>query len=128
MARENPTHEKCKDFALRILRLCDYLEGRRTDSLIIRQLGRSGTSIGANFAEAMYASSRKDFLNKCQIALKECAETEYWLGLLHKYGSLSDSEFDSINGDCTQLLKILVSICRSTAESLKKVKKDSRDD
>ena len=81
-----------------------------------KQLLRSGTSIGANIAEAQYGSSRKDFGNKLYIALKECAETLYWLELLHSCDYLTDKAYNSLFADCEELLKLLTSITKSIKE------------
>ena len=100
---------KSKAFALRIVRLYKYLR-RRKESVIAKQMLRSGTSIGANIAESRYAQSKADFASKLQIALKEAAETEYWLELLHDSELVEPSSaFDSICTDCTELIKLLTS-------------------
>ena len=83
-----------------------------------KQLLRSGTSIGANIAEAQYGSSRKDFLNKLYIALKECAETLYWLELLSSCGYISPSEYESLFHDCDELRRILSSSTKSTRDTV----------
>lgn len=99
-------YAKSKQFAIRIVRLYRHLNEQH-EFVISKQLLRSGTSIGANLAEARYAISRSDFLSKVYISLKECSETEYWLDLLHDTGTLSDSEYSSIHADCSELLFIL---------------------
>ena len=78
------------------------------------QLLRSGTSIGANIAEAEYAISKKDFHSKMHIALKECAETKYWLEILYETEFLNKSQFDSLNNDCLELLRLLTAITKKT--------------
>lgn len=83
---------------------------------LLSQLIRSGTSIAANLSEAVYGSSRKDFFSKARIALKECSETHTWLKLLHATGSLTEPEYDSINGDCTEILKMLISINKTAQQ------------
>jgi four helix bundle protein len=80
---------------------------------------RSGTSIGANLTEAQYAISKKEFLHKATIALKECAETEYWLELLKETAIITPDEHAGINTDCKELLKLLISIVKSTKQTLK---------
>ncbi len=100
---------KSKAFALRIVRLYKYLRERK-ESIIAKQMLRSGTSIGANIAESRYAQSTSDFTSKLQIALKEAAETEYWLELLRDSELVeSSSAFDSLCADCTELIKLLTS-------------------
>ena len=79
-----------------------------------KQLLRCGTSIGANISEAQYAISKPDFISKAQISLKECAESLYWLEILHETGFLSKEQFDSIYSDCEELKKLLVSILKSS--------------
>ena len=98
---------KSKAFALRTVHLYKYLRDRK-ESVIAKQMLRSGTSVGANIAESRYAQSKSDFASKLQIALKEAAETEYWLELLRD-GELVDpsSAFDTLLADCTELIKLL---------------------
>lgn len=108
---------KSKAFALRVVRLCKYLRERK-ESVIAKQMLRSGTSIGANIAESRYAQSKSDFASKLQIALKEAAETEYWLELLRD-GELveSSSAFDSLCTDCTELIKLLTASVKTAKEN-----------
>ena len=81
------------------------------------QLLRCGTSIGSNTRESKNAQSRLDFLNKLNIALKEADETEYWIDLLHATGYLDDLQYNSINDDCTELIKLLTSIIKTLKKS-----------
>ena len=98
---------KSKAFALRIVRLYQFLREKR-ESVIAKQLLRSGTSIGANIAESRYAQSKSDFVSKLQIALKEVAESEYWLELLKDSELVEPSPvFDSLCADCTELIRML---------------------
>ena len=99
--------KKSKAFALRIVRLYKYMREHK-ESVIAKQILRSGTSIGANIAESRYAQSKSDFASKLQIALKEAAETEYWLELLRDAELVEPGPaFDSICEDCTELIKML---------------------
>ena len=82
----SPLQEKSKAFALEIIRLCRQLRADKRERVLTDQLLRSGTSVGANIREAAYAHGRADFIAKLQIALKECAESEYWLELLLESG------------------------------------------
>ena len=108
---ENIIVKKTEKFADRIIKMCKYLSMKKTgDYDMLRQVYRSGTSIGANTAESQYAQSRADFLTKLSIALKEANETKYWIGRLHTAGILSDKEFVSINADNEEIVKILISI------------------
>ncbi len=109
-------YNKSKCFAIRIVRLYKHLHDQMNEHVISRQLLRAGTSIGANLAEARHAMSRNDFLAKVYIALKECAETEYWLDLLHDTDYLSDPEHASIHSDCRELLRILTATTKTMSE------------
>lgn len=111
--KESIVFDKSKGFALRIIALYKYLCDEKKEFILSKQLLRSGTSIGANIAEASCAYSSKEFLAKMYIAFKECAETAYWLELLYKAQYLNQPEFDSINADCTELQKILSSITKT---------------
>ena len=112
----NVVEEKSFQFAIRIVRLYQYLRSKKKEFVLSKQLLRSGTSIGANVAEAQQAQSRADFLSKINIALKEAAETEYWLRLLRATDYMVEKEFRSIYDDCEQVKKLLVSIVKSTKE------------
>ena len=110
---ENTVKDKSFRFAVRIVKLCRYLQSEKKDYTLSTQLLRSGTSIGANVAEAQQAQSRPNFLSKLSIALKEAAETEFWLRLLYETNSLTKIQFDSIFSDCNELKSMLVSIVKS---------------
>lgn len=109
--------EKSKNFSLRIIGLYKYLCDEKKEFVLSKQLLRSGTSIGANIAEANCAISKKDFLAKMYIAFKESSETAYWLELLYGAEYLSKTEFESINLDCIELQKILSSITKTTKDN-----------
>ena len=111
------TLEKSRKFAIRIYNLYKHLCDDKREYVLARQLLRSGTSIGANLTEAQYAISRKEFIAKAQISLKECAETEYWLDLLKETQLLTQSEYDSLITDCKELLRLLISIIKTTKSS-----------
>ena len=117
-ATDNIIMTKAKAFAVRIINLYKYLCESKKEFVLSKQVLRSGTSIGANVAEAIVAISKKDFLAKMYIAFKECAETQYWLDLLQETDFLTIDEFKSINDDCTELKKLLSSITKSTRISL----------
>ena len=111
---ENIIVVKTEAFADRIIKMCRYLQKTKKGEIdSIRQVYRSGTSIGANTAESQYAQSRADFLTKMSIALKEANETNFWLGRLHTEEALTDEEYDSIHTDIVEILKILVSITKT---------------
>ena len=113
---ENRIQEKSFSFAVRIVNLCKLLRGQRQEYTLSKQLLRSGTSIGANIAEAQNAQSRADFQSKLNIALKETTETKYWLKLLVATEYLSVSEFDSIISDCNEIERILSSSVKRLRE------------
>ena len=104
-------------FALRIVKLYQFLTNTRNEFVMSKQLLRSGTSIGANVTEALQGFSRSDFLYKMSISLKEATETEYWINLLHDGGYLSDKEFKSIFDDTEEIIRILVSVVKTIKNS-----------
>ncbi len=110
-------YDKCLDFAVRMIKLTRYLQDEKCEYVASKQVCRSGTSIGANLAEAQYGTSRKDFLAKCYISLRESNETLYWLEVLHRSELLSDVEYQSLYDDCVELKKLFNSITRKTKEN-----------
>lgn len=96
-------------FAKRIVKLCQFIEGKRVEEMR-HQIFKSGTSVYANVSESVYAQSTADFVNKLSIALKEARETEGWLDLLHAGNYIDDRSYNSINGDCVEIIKILTTI------------------
>ena len=113
--------DKAELFADRITRMYRYLSEKRAgDKDMLKQIVRSGTSVGANVSEGQFAQTKADFLTKMTIALKEANETRYWLKRLYAYGSLSEREFSSIISDNEEIISILTSITRTTKENLKK--------
>lgn len=109
--------EKTYRFAVRIVKLCQLLRRDRNESIISRQLERSGISIRANVTEGQQGQSRADFIAKLSIALKETSETKYWLELLYDTGYLTSKEFQSIHSDCIEIEKILASILKTTKKN-----------
>jgi len=114
MKEKNPVLEKSYAFALRIIKVYQYLTESRKEYVLSKQILRSGTSIGANVEEAIGAYSGKDFTAKMTIAYKEARETHYWIRLLKDSGYLSALQTELINDDCEELLKIIGSITRTT--------------
>ena len=110
----NRVKECSFQFALRIVKLCRFLEEEKKEYVLSKQLLKSGTSIGALVREAEHAESRADFIHKMAIALKEANETVYWIDLLHQSQILEKKAFDSINPDIIELLKLLTSIVKSS--------------
>ena len=119
---ENVTEVKSKRFAIRIMKLVQYLMGQKRPLFIINQIGRSGTSIGANVVEAEHAISKKEFLQKMYIAYKECCETLYWLDLLAESHYITPAAHDSLLQDCQEVQRLLASITKTVAAQLKKDK------
>ena len=114
--KDNIIETKSFDFAVRIVNLYKYLKDKRTEDALSKQLLRSGTSIGANVAEAEQAQSKPDFVSKMNIALKETSETKYWIKLLRATEFLSEKESNSLLADCVELEKILVSIIKTSIQ------------
>jgi len=110
---ENAVKEKSFRFAVRIVKLCNYLRDTKSEFVISKQLLRCGTSIGANTAESRFAQSRPDFVSKLSIALKEAAETDYWLRLLYETNYLTQTQFASLMRDCDELECLLASIVKT---------------
>ena len=108
--------QKSFRFAIRIVNLYKYLRREKKEFVLSKQMLRSGTSIGANAAESQQAQSRADFIAKLNIALKEAAETNYWLRLLHATKYLTDAEFQSVHNDCRELEKMLTAIIKTAKE------------
>lgn len=117
--KENIIVEKSKRFALRIIKLYMFLKDEKKEYVLSKQLLRSGTSVGANVKEAIRGQSKKDFLSKMSIALKEISETEYWLELLYESDFLNQQQFNSIYLYCQEIIKLLTSIVRTTNSDLK---------
>ena len=112
--------DKSYAFAIRVVKLYKFLSADKREFVLSKQLLRSGTAIGALVKEAEHAQSKADFLNKMNIALKEANETEYWLILLRDTDYISQDEFASINKDSAAILKMLISIVKTTKASFSK--------
>ena len=102
----SPLIIKSKEFALKIIRVCNEIKNNKKESVITNQLIRSGTSIGANIREAFFAQSKADFIAKLHIALKECSESEYWLEILIESNYYSDK---SVLELCLEIKRLLIS-------------------
>lgn len=116
--KENKLAELSMDFSVDIMNLVKYLKSVH-ESIISNQIGRSGTSIGANIYEAQYAQGRKDFISKLEIALKEASETGYWLKLLHRTNYIDDQTFKTLSDKCATLRVMLVASCKTAKENAK---------
>ena len=106
--KENKLRDMSTDFAVDIINLVKDLKSRR-ESVIANQIGRSGTSIGANIREAQYAHSKADFISKLQISLKEANETGYWLELLFRTDYISENVYRELYSKCTSIRVLLIS-------------------
>ena len=115
--KENAVREKSMAFAIRIVNMYQLL-CQKKEYVMSKQALKAGTSIGANLAEADCAISKKDFLAKVYIALKECAETGYWLELLLKTGFINEKEFESISNDRLEIFKLLTAITKTTRKAI----------
>ena len=98
-----------KEFAIEIINVCKEIRENRNEKVLVNQLLRSGTSVGANIHEANYAASKLDFINKLQIALKECYETDYWLGLFRDTHMITEDEYRDMFAKCSKIRKLLIS-------------------
>ena len=112
---ESKLRTRSMDLAVSIINLVKYLKEKR-ESIISNQIGRSGTSIGANIREAQYAHSKADFIAKLQIALKEANETGYWLELLFKTNYISEEEYRALDSVCTNIRVMLISSINTAKE------------
>ena len=106
--------EKSKLFAIKIIRIYQFLVFEKKEYVLSKQLLRSGTSIGANIHESIYGQTRPDFHTKLIIALKEASETSYWLELLHETNYLNKIQFDETENLCREIIKILTAITKQT--------------
>ncbi|MDR2908186.1 MAG: four helix bundle protein [Bacteroidales bacterium] len=120
MKKENIIKDKSYSFALRIVKLYQYLSLEKREFVLSKQVLRSGTSIGALVKESEHAQSKADFINKINIALKEANETEYWLQLLCDSEYLTSKEHESIQPEINEIISLLVSILKTSKQNLKK--------
>lgn len=114
--KENKIAELSMGFSVDIINLVQQLKANH-ESIISNQIGRSGTSIGANIYEAQYAQDKKDFISKLEIALKEASETGYWLELLHRTKHIDAMTYKALSAKCTSLRVILIALCRTAKEN-----------
>ena len=114
--KQNIIKKKSFDFAIDVVNLYKELAYNKKEYVMSRQLLKSGTSIGANVREAEFAQSKPDFISKMSISLKEANETDYWLDLLYETGFISKDEFELFKPKSTEMLKLLVSIVKSSKE------------
>ena len=115
--KENKLVEISKQLAVDIVTVCSILEEDKQGRVLSNQLLRSGTSIGANIHEANYGASRADFINKLQIALKECYETDYWLSLFKETNIMPTSDYDRLYSQCSKIRNLLIASIKTAKES-----------
>ena len=118
MRKESIVYDKAFNFAIKIVKLYKYLCENKKEFILSKQLIRSGTSIGANIAEGLEGQSTKDFVSKLSIALKEAVESRYWIDLLKETEYLTEEQYNIINNDITELIKMLTRIIKTTKEKM----------
>jgi four helix bundle protein len=111
--RENVVKNKSFGFAVRVVKLYQFLCEQKKEFVLSKQLLRSGTSVGAMIREAEHAETKNDFKHKMGIAQKEINETIYWLELLHKTDYLTSDQFESMNTDAVEIMKLITAILKS---------------
>jgi len=116
---KNILKEKSFAFALRVVKLTQYLNNNKKEYVISKHVLRSGTAVGALVSEAEFAQSKPDFISKLSIGLKEANETYYWLRLLHEGNYISEVMFNSIKPQTKELIKLLVTSIKTTKENIK---------
>ena len=112
---ESKLRDLSMSFSVSIINLVKDLKSKH-ETVISNQIGRSGTSIGANIYEANYAQGKKDFISKLEIALKEASETGYWLELLYRTNYIDESTYKTLNDQCTSIRVMLVASCRTAKQ------------
>ncbi|MBE6848078.1 MAG: four helix bundle protein [Ruminococcus sp.] len=117
MSEKDTVRNKSKRFAVRIVRMYQYLVEEKREFVLSKQILRSGTSIGANVTEACYGASRRDFVAKLYIAYKEGAETMYWLELLYETGYLTKGMFESMRHDCDEIIRMLTATIKTIRDN-----------
>ena len=116
--KENKLVEQSMEFSVDIINLVKRLKANH-ESIVSNQIGRSGTSIGANIHEAQYAQGKKDFVSKLEIALKEASETGYWLELLHRTKYIDEQTHKVLSAKCASLRVMLIASCKTAKEQAK---------
>ena len=114
--KENKLAEMSMDFSVQIIHLIIDLREKH-ETVIANQIGRSGTSIGANIYEANYAQGKKDFISKLEIALKEASETGYWLELLYRTEYIDQAAFKELSDQCTAIRVLLIASCKTAKQN-----------
>lgn len=115
-SKDNIIAKKSYSFALEVVKIYKFLINEKKEYVISKQMLRSGTSVGANIHEAIASESKKDFIHKLGIAVKEARETSYWLNLLKDSDYVNDEQFKNLNRNCNEVIRILNSIILTTKE------------
>ena len=110
---------KSKEFAKQVVFICRKLKTNHVEHVLVNQLLRSGTSVGANIHEAQYAQSKKDFVAKLEIALKESNETSYWLKLMHETKRIDVATYQYTEKLCGNIRRLLIASCKTAKENMK---------
>ena len=117
--KESVLRNKSYKFAVRIVKLSQYLQQEKKEFVLNKQILRSGTAVGAIIREAEFAQSDSDYIHKFSIALKEANETDYWLALLYDTEFIENKLFESLSNDCKELVSMLVSTLKTLKEKIK---------
>ena len=117
MVQNNLLADKSTDFGVRMIKLHQYLCKEKKEFILSKQIYRSGTSIGANIHEGIFAQSKPDFISKLSIALKESGETSYWLKLLYRSSYIDERLFTSLKDDCDELIRLLTATIKTSKEN-----------
>jgi four helix bundle protein len=117
--KENIVKNKSFEFAIRVVKLYQFLCDHKKEFVLSKQLLRSGTSVGAMVREAEHAETKKDFIHKMAIAQKEINETMYWLELLQQTQYLNNEQFESVNNDALEIIKLITSIIKTAKTNIK---------
>ena len=115
--KDSELRTRAKGLALHIISVCDEVDTRKGRSVLVNQIVRSATSIGANIHEAQYAQGKKDFISKLEIALKEASETGYWLELLHRTNYINDQQYKALSDKCAAIRVLLIASCKTAKSS-----------
>ena len=115
----SPLITKSKEFALHIIKVCNYVKQNKKESVFTNQLIRSGTSVGANIREVFYGHGTADFITKLQIALKECYETEYWIEIAQRASIISEEIAKNVLHECGSIRRMLIASLNTAKENAK---------
>ena len=119
---ESKLREMSMDFSVDIINLVKFLKSNH-ETIISNQIGRSGTSIGANIHEVQYAQGKKDFISKLEISLKEASETGYWLELLNRTNYINEQQYKALSDKCAAIRVMLIASCKTAKSSQNSYKK-----